>query len=105
MPYIAIKGFPKDDETVRKVAERINATLLELWGCRQEHINISICAGGQKLRKAHPSEDQGRGEKASGRGSVTHTCAPPFRIPPPNKPSRTECLSLPPERTPCTLSM
>ena len=41
MPYIAIKGFPKDDETVRKVAERINATLLELWGCRQEHINIS----------------------------------------------------------------
>ena len=41
MPYIAIKGFPKDDETVRKVAERINAALLELWGCRQEHINIS----------------------------------------------------------------
>ena len=41
MPYIAIKGFPKDDETVRKVAERINETLLELWGCRQEHINIS----------------------------------------------------------------
>ena len=41
MPYIAIKGFPKDDETMRKVAERINATLLELWGCQQEHINIS----------------------------------------------------------------
>ena len=41
MPYIAIKDFPKDDETVRKVAERIYATLLELWGCRQEHINIS----------------------------------------------------------------
>ena len=41
MPYIAIKGFPKDDETVRKVAERINAVLLDLWGCRQEHINIS----------------------------------------------------------------
>ena len=41
MPYISIKGFPKDDETVRKVAERFNETLLELWGCRQEHINIS----------------------------------------------------------------
>ena len=41
MPYIAIKGFPKDDETVRKVAERINAVLLDLWGCRQEYINIS----------------------------------------------------------------
>ena len=41
MPYIAIKGFPKDDETVRKVAECINAVLLDLWGCRQEHINLS----------------------------------------------------------------
>ena len=41
MPYIAIKGFPKDDETVRKVAKRINAALLELWSCQQEHINIS----------------------------------------------------------------
>ena len=41
MPYIAIKGFPKDDKTIREVAERINAKLLELWGCRQEHINIS----------------------------------------------------------------
>ena len=41
MPYIAIKGFPKDDETMHEVAERINAVLLDLWGCRQEHINIS----------------------------------------------------------------
>ena len=41
MPYIAIKGFPKDDETMREVAERINAVLLSLWGCQQEHINIS----------------------------------------------------------------
>ena len=41
MPYIAIKGFPKDDETLRRVAERFNETLLELWGCQQEHINIS----------------------------------------------------------------
>ena len=41
MPYIAIKGFPKDNETMRKVADRINAALLELWGCQQEHINIS----------------------------------------------------------------
>ena len=41
MPYIAIKGFPKDDETIRKVAERINAVLLDLWGCPQAAINIS----------------------------------------------------------------
>jgi hypothetical protein len=31
MPYIAIKGFPKDDETVCKVAERFNAALPERW--------------------------------------------------------------------------
>ena len=41
MPYIAIKGYPKDEETVRQVAERINETLLELWGCPQAAINIS----------------------------------------------------------------
>ena len=41
MPYIAIKGYPKDEETVRKVAEQINQTLLELWGCPQAAINIS----------------------------------------------------------------
>ena len=41
MPYIAIKAFPKDDETIRKVAERINEALLELWGCPQEAISIS----------------------------------------------------------------
>jgi len=41
MPYIAIKGFPKDEETVKKAAERINETLLELWGCQQKDISIS----------------------------------------------------------------
>ena len=41
MPYIAIKGFPKGEETIRKVADRFNEALLELWGCPQEAINIS----------------------------------------------------------------
>ena len=41
MPYIAIKGFPKDDATLRKVADSFNETLLALWGCPQEAINIS----------------------------------------------------------------
>ena len=41
MPYIAIKGFSKDDATIRKVSEQFNKTLLELWGCPQEAINIS----------------------------------------------------------------
>ena len=42
MPNIAIKGFLKDDETIRRVAEYINATLLELWGCRQESTSSSL---------------------------------------------------------------
>lgn len=42
MPYIAIKGYPKDDETKRKLADRFNEVLLELWGCPQEAINLSI---------------------------------------------------------------
>ena len=33
MPYIAIKTFPKDEETKKKVVERINELFLELWGC------------------------------------------------------------------------
>ena len=41
MPYIAIKGYPKDEATMRKVAERFNEALLELWGCPQAAINIS----------------------------------------------------------------
>lgn len=42
MPYIAIKGYPKDDATKQKVVERINAAILELWGCPQEAVNISV---------------------------------------------------------------
>ena len=42
MPYIAIKAYPKDEETKKKIAERINQAFLEIWGCSQEAINISI---------------------------------------------------------------
>ena len=42
MPYIAIKGYPKDEAAKRKIAERVNEAFLELWGCPQEAINISI---------------------------------------------------------------
>lgn len=42
MPYIAIKSFPKDQETKEAVVEKINEILLELWGCPQEAITISI---------------------------------------------------------------
>ena len=42
MPYIAIKSFPKDQETKQAVVERINQLFLEVWGCPQEAITISI---------------------------------------------------------------
>lgn len=42
MPYIKIKGYPKDQETKKRLAERINQALLEVWGCPQEAITISI---------------------------------------------------------------
>ena len=42
MPYIAIKSFPKDQATKETVVEKINEIFLEVWGCPQEAITISI---------------------------------------------------------------
>lgn len=42
MPYIAVKAFPKDEETKKKVASAINRVFLEEWGCPQEAITVSI---------------------------------------------------------------
>ena len=42
MPYIAIKGYPKDDETKKKIVEGINEVFLKYWGCPQQAINISM---------------------------------------------------------------
>ena len=42
MPYIAIKSYPKDEETKKAVVEKINEVFLELWGCPQEAITISL---------------------------------------------------------------
>ena len=42
MPYIAIKAYPKDEATKKEIVERINQAFLEVWGCSQEAINISI---------------------------------------------------------------
>ena len=42
MPYIAIKGYPKDDETKKKIVEEINEVFLKYWGCPQKAINISM---------------------------------------------------------------
>ena len=42
MPYIAVKAYPKDEETKRKVAEEINQVFLKYWGCPQQAISISM---------------------------------------------------------------
>lgn len=42
MPYIAIKSFPKDEETKKKVVDKINQVFLEVWGCQQEALTISL---------------------------------------------------------------
>lgn len=42
MPYIAIKCYPKDEEVKKKIVEKINDAFLEVWGCPQEAITISI---------------------------------------------------------------
>lgn len=42
MPYISIKAYPKDEETKRLIAEKINQVFLETWGCSQKAISISI---------------------------------------------------------------
>ncbi|MGI6153227.1 MAG: tautomerase family protein [Christensenellaceae bacterium] len=42
MPYIAIKAFPKDRATKEAVVEKINAVFLEVWGCPQQAITISV---------------------------------------------------------------
>ena len=42
MPYISIKAYPKDEETKRRVVEKINQVFLETWGCSQKAISISI---------------------------------------------------------------
>ena len=42
MPYIAIKAFPKDEETKQKTIDKINQVFLETWGCPQEAITVSL---------------------------------------------------------------
>ncbi len=42
MPYIAIKAYPKDEETKKKVVSEINEIFLKYWGCPPEAISISM---------------------------------------------------------------
>lgn len=42
MPYIRIKAYPKDEETKKRVVDKINNVFLEEWGCPPQAISISI---------------------------------------------------------------
>ena len=42
MPYIAIKCYPKDEETKKAMVNKINEAFLEIWGCPPEAITISL---------------------------------------------------------------
>ncbi len=42
MPYIAIKAYPKDEETKKKVVDEINEVFVKYWGCPKEAISISL---------------------------------------------------------------
>jgi len=42
MPYISVKSFPKDEATKKLAVEKINQVFLEVWGCPQEAITISV---------------------------------------------------------------
>ena len=42
MPYIAIKAYPKDDETKKALAEKICRAVVETVGCPEKAVSISF---------------------------------------------------------------
>ncbi|MBO4695473.1 MAG: tautomerase family protein [Clostridia bacterium] len=42
MPYINIKGYPKDEATKKKVVEEINNIFIREWGCPPGAISIAV---------------------------------------------------------------
>ena len=42
MPYIKMKCWPKDEAVKKEFVEKLNALLLETWGCAQKGVSISI---------------------------------------------------------------
>ena len=41
MPYVAIKSNPKDEETKKKLVERINQAVMEVCGVPQQAVTIT----------------------------------------------------------------
>lgn len=42
MPYIAVKAFPRPEGMKEKIAEKLNEALMEVTGCPQHAVSISI---------------------------------------------------------------
>lgn len=42
MPYIAIRSFPKDGKTKKKVIQKIEEIFVNEWGCPPEAVTISL---------------------------------------------------------------
>ena len=42
MPYVAIKAYPKDEKIKQELVKRINDIFLEVWGCSQKGLSISL---------------------------------------------------------------
>lgn len=57
MPYIAIRSFPKDEATKKKVVEEINEIFVRTWGCPPEALTIS-------MEEVQPEDWQGQVREA-----------------------------------------
>ena len=44
MPYIAIHAYPKDEETQRRLAERISEAVIDVLGCPEKAVTVSFDA-------------------------------------------------------------
>ena len=42
MPYIEVRGYPKDEDVKRRVAQRIKQVFAEEWGCPENAISVSF---------------------------------------------------------------
>ena len=42
MPYVDIKCYPRPEEKINLIVERINQVLMEDWGCPAHTISISL---------------------------------------------------------------
>ena len=42
MPYVAVKMYPKDEETRKKLAEKLCETVMEVTGCPAEAVTVSL---------------------------------------------------------------